>query len=271
MTMNSTIMPYLGDDSISLDFNELTDGPVEAHDSMSSYVERLNTFVRQEESWRSRPRIIIGHSFGGMLALSWILEHQRGGVRPIDGLVLIATSAGPLFDRVRLRLGGVGSREWRLPLSFPLAIWNRPFVTRLVKWLTSGVPNCVGRVDFGSLRRPTDFAVDLAGWRNTDWRAMRSFRFALSGFDIRDRLGEISVPTIVLHGTRDSLFSVDVAKDLAAGLPKAELRIIEGAGHALPLTHGEEVVRAVRGLLNVQHSTLNIQRPNSRQSDRQVT
>ena len=266
--MNSTIMPDLGTPAISLDFNELTDGPVEVLDSMSSYVERLNTFVRQEEWWRDRPRIIVGHSFGGMLALSWILEHQRDGARPIDGLVLIATSAGPLFDRVRLRLGGVGSHEWRLPLSFPLAIWNRPSVTRLVKWLTSGLRDRVGQVDFRSLRRPTDFAVDLAGWRNTDWRAMRSFRFALRGFDIRNRLGEITVPTIVLHGTRDSLFSVDVAEDLAAGLPKAELRIVEGAGHALPLTHGEEVVRAVRGLQNAQHSTLNIQRPGGRQSDR---
>lgn len=269
--MNSTIMPDLGETSISLDFNELTDGPVEAPDSMRSYVGRLNAVLEQEESWRERPRIIVGHSFGGMLALSWILEHQSEATPPIDGLVLIATSAGPLFDRVRLRLGGVASREWRLPLSAPLAIWNRPSVTRLVKWLTSGLRYRVGRVDFRSLRRRTDFAVDLAGWRNTDWRAMRSFRFALSGFDIRDRLGAITVPTIVLHGTRDSLFSVDGAEDLAAGLPNAELRIVEGAGHALPLTHGEEVVRAVRELLNVRHSTLNIPRPSSHQSDRRVT
>jgi pimeloyl-ACP methyl ester carboxylesterase len=252
MTMNSTIMPDLGTTSISLDFNELTNGPLAASASdttaMKSYVERLNAFLEQEETWRARPRLVVGHSFGGMLALSWILSCQRMEASPVDGLILIATSAGPLFDRVRLRLGSMRKREWRLPLSVPLAIWNRPAVTRLVKLLTSGFGQRIGQVDFGSLRRQTDFAVDMAGWRNTDWRAMRSFRFALSGFDIRDRLGEITLPTIILHGTRDSLFSIDVAEDLAAGLPNAELRIVEGAGHALPLTHGEEVVRALRVL-----------------------
>ena len=252
MTMNSTIMPDLGTEAISLDFNELTDGPATAGSRgtspMGSYVERLDAFLARGNSWRARPRIIVGHSFGGALALSWLLAHTDDGFDSVDGLVLIGTSAGPLFDKVRLRLGSMRKREWRLALKRPLAIWNRPSVTWLVKVLTSGFRYRVGRVDFGSLRRRTDFAMDMAGWRNTDWRAMRSFRFALTGFDIRDRLAEITMPTIVLHGSRDSLFSVDVAEDLAAGLPNAELRIVEGAGHGLPLTHGEEVVRAVRDI-----------------------
>jgi len=271
--MNSTIMPDLEATSISLDFNELTNGPVAESGPdtavMESYVELLNTFIEGEEDWRARPRIIVGHSFGGMLALSWILSNQRTGVTPVDGLVLIAASAGPLFNRVRLRLGSMANREWRLPLRIPLAMWNRPSVTRFVKFLTSGLRQRIGQVDFGSLRRRTDFAMDLAGWRNTDWRAMRSFRFALTGFDIRDRLAEITVPTIVLHGTHDSLFSVDVAEDLAAGLPDAELRIVEGAGHGLPLTHGEEVVRAVGELCALnkrarKHPTSNVERPTSK-------
>ena len=70
----------------------------------------------------------------------------------------------------------------------------------------------------------------------------------MKGFDVRTRLHEIHVPTIVLHGTADSLFALRTAEKLAAGLPRAELRVVEGAGHGLPLTHGGEVVRAVRDL-----------------------
>jgi len=226
---------------------------------MGFYVDQLASFLAGEASWHVRPRIVVGHSFGGMLALSWLLSQSGGGPGPIDGLVLVATSAGPLFDRVRFRLGGVGSREWRLGLKRPLTAWNRPLVTQLVKAMTSGFADHVGRIDFGSLRRRTDLAVDLAGWRNTDWRAMRSFRFALAGFDVRDRLAEIMVPTIVIHGTRDLLFAVDVAEDLAAGLPNADLRIVAGAGHALPLTHGKEVVRAVHELSTREHPRFTIQ------------
>ena len=68
-------------------------------------------------------------------------------------------------------------------------------------------------------------------------------------FYLRDRLGAIAIPTIVLHGTRDRLFPLLAARVLAAGLPRAELRIVEGAGHVLPLTHGEAVLGAVRDLL----------------------
>jgi pimeloyl-ACP methyl ester carboxylesterase len=252
MTMNSTLMPDLGVETISLDFNELTNGPSRIEPtgdgSLGWYVRRLDAALERETSWRQRPRLVVGHSFGGMLALSWLLDDPKRRLTSVDGLVLLGASAGPLFERVRLRLGSLAEHEWRLPLERLLMWWNRPSVTRLVKLMTSGLESRVGRIDFGALPRQTDFAVDLAGWRNTDWRAMRSFRLALTGFDIRNRLHEIDVPTIVLHGTRDSLFAVDVAEELACGLPNAELRLVEGAGHALPLTHGEHLVRAVHEL-----------------------
>lgn len=255
MTMNSTIMPDFGVPAISFDFNALSaDGfglsGLETS-SMDTYVRLLDSALEHEEAWRNRPRIVVGHSFGGMLALTWLLAHVEEDSAPIDGLILVAASAGPLFDRVRLRLGSIGGHDWRVGLKGPLTFWNRPTVTRFVKSLTPGFRRDIGHVDFGSLTWRSDFAMDLAGWRNTDWRAMRNYRLALQGFDIRDRLHQITVPTIVLQGTRDLLFSVDVAQDLAAGLPNAELRIVEGAGHGLPLTHGEEVVRAVSEMLSV--------------------
>lgn len=254
MTLNATIFPSTGLPSVEADFSQLRvspDGalPAGVTRGMQLYEAELDRLVQSSRLWNeSRSRILVGHSFGGMLGLSWILGHGVRSSGGIDGIVLIATSAGPMLESARLRVAKWGSREWRVGVKHPLRILNAPVVTRTVKRVM-----CRGRldstkVDFSRLRHPTDAALDRAGWRNTDWRAMRTFRLAMQGFDVRDGLPGISVPTIVLHGTEDWLFPVDVGARLAAALPNAELRIIEGAGHALPVTHGGEVLGALRTL-----------------------
>lgn len=253
MTMNETIFPQLPGSAMSLTFNDLvlgTDGggeAVRAH-RMNLYVRMLSDFLRTEPTWGRWPRIVVAHSFGGMLALKWLLTERDPGLRAISGLVLIATTAGPLFDRARIRLGQVGPRVIRIPLRPLLPLWNDSGITRAVKRFVCGDLS-VERVDFRQIPEPTDLALDLAGWCNTDWRAMRSYRLAMEGFDVRDDLRRITVPTIVLHGTRDTLFPVSVGRELAAGLPNAQLTVVRGAGHGLPLTHPDEVKEGVRLLV----------------------
>jgi pimeloyl-ACP methyl ester carboxylesterase len=188
---------------------------------------------------------VVAHSFGAMLALRWLTTRGDTEGAKVHGVVLIAASAGPLFDRVRVRLGGVLGRGIRIPFAPFYPAWNSALVTKAMKRLTSRGRLYGVRQDFRTLARPSDFALDLAGWRNTDWRAMRAFRHALAGFDVRADLGRVQVPVIVLHGTRDALFPVSEAEALAAGLPRGELRVIRGAGHGLPVTHGGTVVEAV--------------------------
>lgn len=47
-------------------------------------------------------------------------------------------------------------------------------------------------------------------------------------------LRTIKVPTIIVHGSADPLVPVAAAHDLAAKIPGAQLRIIDGMGHDLP-------------------------------------
>jgi pimeloyl-ACP methyl ester carboxylesterase len=252
MTLNSTAMPALSASTLAVDFNQLSVGPAgegAKRPGMALYAGRLEEVLRHEPEWRSLPRIVVAHSFGGMLALSWLLAPQNAALARIDGLVLIATTAGPMFDALHLKVAFPFGRGRRIGLKPFMAFWNRRWITRLAKLVLGRGHDDVGRVDFGSLRRQSDLSLDLAGWRNTDWRAMRSYRFAMDGFDVRDRLDALDASTIVLHGTDDSLFPVDVAEDLTRRIRGAELRVIEGAGHGLPVTHGAAVVEAVEDLL----------------------
>lgn len=69
--------------------------------------------------------------------------------------------------------------------------------------------------------------------------------------DLSDRLSEIQVPALVIHGELDAAIALDRAEALAAGLAGAEpLVVVPGAGHAANLTHPEPVNAALRPFLD---------------------
>lgn len=69
--------------------------------------------------------------------------------------------------------------------------------------------------------------------------------------DITDRLSEIGVPALVVHGEQDAAIPVHRAEELVAGLPDARpLVLVSGAGHAANLTHPEPVNQAIRAFLD---------------------
>jgi pimeloyl-ACP methyl ester carboxylesterase len=50
----------------------------------------------------------------------------------------------------------------------------------------------------------------------------------------RSRLGEITAPTLVIHGDEDPLFPLDHGQALAREIPNAELLVLKGVGHEYP-------------------------------------
>ncbi len=58
-----------------------------------------------------------------------------------------------------------------------------------------------------------------------------------------------TIPTRVLVGSRDLLTSTRMAQRIAAGVPGSQVRIIEGAGHTLPLERDDVVRRTLLDLV----------------------
>jgi pimeloyl-ACP methyl ester carboxylesterase len=67
--------------------------------------------------------------------------------------------------------------------------------------------------------------------------------------DSRPLLPEIKCPTLVLCGREDSLTPLEVAKEIAGGIPNSRLVIIEKSGHLSPVEQPEQVTRAMRAWL----------------------
>jgi len=65
-----------------------------------------------------------------------------------------------------------------------------------------------------------------------------------------DRLGEISVPTLILHGTVDPVVPVAHAHFMAAAIPDNECWIIDGLGHETPAALPPELTRRLLALFS---------------------
>jgi pimeloyl-ACP methyl ester carboxylesterase len=63
--------------------------------------------------------------------------------------------------------------------------------------------------------------------------------------DVERRLGEISLPTLILHGSRDVIAPLAAAENLAAKLPRSRLIVLDGAGHVPTITRPGEVAAAI--------------------------
>jgi pimeloyl-[acyl-carrier protein] methyl ester esterase len=64
---------------------------------------------------------------------------------------------------------------------------------------------------------------------------------------MREELGAIKVPTLVLHGERDGIIPVDAGRYLADRLPLGRFVGFEDTGHAPFLSRPERCFELIRG------------------------
>jgi pimeloyl-ACP methyl ester carboxylesterase len=85
--------------------------------------------------------------------------------------------------------------------------------------------------------------VWIGKWRRLPQESMKAPADCLfDRDDIADRLGEISCPAIVFHGTADQSIEIELAEQLSQGLSGCTGVVrIEGAPHASNLTHPDQV------------------------------
>jgi proline iminopeptidase len=84
----------------------------------------------------------------------------------------------------------------------------------------------------GALRRSRGYAAAMTAVDRTP-------------YDLRGELVKISVPTLILVGRHDFVCAPEVAAEIAAGIPGAELHVFEKSGHFAHLEEPEAFARAI--------------------------
>ncbi len=113
-------------------------------------------------------------------------------------------------------------------------------------WLAQGpepVQDIVASIILGGVDPQPWFAK----WARLDTAGLQhSFRCLMDRDDITGRLGEISAPALILHGTADAAIPMAKAEELRDGLAgPAELVAVEGGSHAANLSHPDPVNAAM--------------------------
>lgn len=197
------------------------------HLRMGDFADCLAAFV--DALGLQRPHVI-GHSWGSTLALELCLRHPSR----VRSLVLVGGYAG--------WAGSLPPDETRRRLDFALeaadAVESKAWDPRSMPGLFSDV-------------MPPEHAADLVAIM-TEIRpgATRTMAYALAEADLRDGLGEVAVPTLLLHGGDDVRSPLSVARDLHGEIPDSTLTVLPGLGHECYLEDPPAFDAAVRDFLH---------------------
>jgi non-heme chloroperoxidase len=181
------------------------------------------------DATESRDVLLVGHSMGGMSVMSYAAEHPDHFAGRVLGVVFVATAARvlgrPIPGRIIERALGDDRQEW----------------TRRGR-----VGRALVRGSLGQRARRSHIEQTLESFASTSGVARAGFLAAMAAMDQRVALAGITVPATVVVGTRDLLTPARLGRQLADALPDAELVVLPGAGHMLPLEEPEQVVDAIR-------------------------
>lgn len=176
--------------------------------SIAALADALQDFLRQVGA--TKP-ILVGHSIGGM-----IVQQLLANSPDIAGAVVLAQTS-PAFGKadgdwqksfIEARLGPLDRGETMVSLA-----------PALVKELVGDDPDAGGM----NLARDCMASVPEATYRAT--------MLALLGFDQRNALKNIAVPTLVLSGSKDNNAPAPMMAKMASYIPQATYVELEGVGH----------------------------------------
>ncbi|WP_226898487.1 alpha/beta fold hydrolase [Mangrovicoccus algicola] len=173
------------------------------------------------------PLIVAGHSMGGRVAM----EMARQAPARIRGLILANTG----HDR---------QKPDELPRRMAkIAAGHRDMQAMVAAWLPPML--APGRQADAAL---TEELAEMARSIGAQVHE-RQIRALLERPDAMDCLPGISCPVLLLAGSEDGWSPVAQHEEIAAALPCAELQVIAGAGHFLPVEKPAETAAAVAAWL----------------------
>nr|WP_246570835.1 alpha/beta fold hydrolase [Bradyrhizobium liaoningense] len=195
--------------------------------SIAALAEALQQFI--EQLGVSRP-VLVGHSIGGMIVQKWLVQSPKLA----RAVVLAQTS--PAFGKAD-------------------GDWQKTFIAARLGPLDRGetmkslAPSLVREL-VGDDPDPNGMEVARECMGSVPEASYRAMMLALIGFDQRSTLGNISVPTLLLSGSKDNNAPAPMMAKTATFIPGAEYVALAGVGHLANLERPDAFDEALGRFLN---------------------
>lgn len=173
--------------------------------------------------------VLISHSFGCFVALAYLRKRQEK--------VLKAIFLAPNFSTK----GMMGAKIISPFLSVGISLAKYfPFSAR-----------ARGHVDYTRHSKSGDWNIRrmFADIRNTGLRAYLYATRQSYDFDGEDLLGKITIPTLIVHGKKDTIFPVRYGVLMAGKIKGSKLVLLEDADHVLVLNKREAVLAEIKSFV----------------------
>ena len=162
---------------------------------------------------------VVGVSMGGMIAQHMAIEHP-GRVRSLTSIM--STTGNP-------DVGQATPQALAALLTPPVEGRDANIERSLGIWRVIGSPGFP--LDEAYVRRRAAESFERCFY---PVGVSRQLLAVVSSGDRTERLADVRVPTLVLHGEEDPLVPISGGRATAAAIPGAELRSFPGMGHDLP-------------------------------------
>lgn len=167
-----------------------------------------------------RPAVVVGHSMGAMIALD-LANRYSGKVKGVVALNAIFKRSAAAREAVKERAAALDGKSVSDPAA-TLARWfgNAPSPERSAcrDWLTAADPSGYKAA----------YSV-FAGEDGPDENALRT----------------LSCPALFMTGGKEENSTPEMSRVMAALVPSGKAKIVEDAAHMMPMTHADEVNRAL--------------------------
>lgn len=174
--------------------------------------------------------ILLGHSLGAFVVLDFLRKHQE----KVSQVIFLA----PNFS-----VGKMLSAKIIVPF-----LWLG--ISMLKKIPFSG--RAGGHVDYTRFPNTGDWNIPrmIADIRNTTLRVYLYATRQSYNFDAEDFLGNIYIPTLIIHGKKDTIFPVQYGVLMANTIPNTKLILLEDADHILALNNEPEISQAINAFID---------------------
>jgi pimeloyl-ACP methyl ester carboxylesterase len=171
--------------------------------------------------------VYFGISMGGMIVMQFALDHPK----MVEALILADTTPGMFEDTIKAALEMASMSQKMTGEELAMATMSYLFTPEFMK----NHPAIIEQMKKISDARDPSFTFRAAQ--------------GLASFDVKKRLKEIKVPTLIAHGEDDQVVPLNAARYLKEHIKGAKLIILPNGRHMSIIEKADEFNKAVLDFL----------------------